>query len=450
MRFRERIVSPANTNSIIVGKMLTRRRSDNVIVSTTTFTAGGGSLKPSLQRTHDSVHSGPPYTEGGEFQSVKISLPQEEVKGVVNVKQRPDLTDGSTYLNYVGGFVPNFGGTDNLYEGLYSTSGIFFVPNFVDPIFPQWKTSGSSAYNRLKPRLEKAGLGVALREARDIPGMLRQTAKGFHDLWKTMGGDINAPFMKPKSLADNFLNEQFGWVPFLSDIGKIAKVYQNSKRYIDETTRNNGLWVKKRATLVDSFTVTPVTSGVAIATPSASTAPFDFLCRKRLVKGSLQNAVYQITEEELLHEWATGSFLSYRPEFDVLRDDYSSAWNSIQRQMTLYGVRITPSNIYKATPWTWLADWFSNTGDQVDLFNDLIVDSIVSRKLYRMRHRTRRLALNQTIFFHTGDVNVEWGRISEIKQRLGATTPYGFDLSWDNLTPRQGAILAALGLSRSF
>lgn len=147
--------------------------------------------------------------------------------------------------------------------------------------------------------------------------------------------------------------------------------------------------------------------------------------------------------------WAMGSFKYYRPEFDASLADYSSQWSDLQRRLKVYGAELSPTNVYKSTPWTWLIDWFSNVGDNIDAANDALVDGVASRYMYVMRHWVRRLVFNTTMFYWQGPVSLEWNRFIETKQRQRAQSSYGFSLLPKDLSAKQWSILAALGLSRS-
>jgi len=117
--------------------------------------------------------------------------------------------------------------------------------------------------------------------------------------------------------------------------------------------------------------------------------------------------------------------------------------------MTNYGVRISPSNVWRATPWTWLIDWGINVGRNLDRVSEYLLDGVVAKYLYLMHHQKQRFVLKQTLPFLTGTVVLEFYRDVETKQRKEAGSPYGFDSPWESLSPKKLAILAALGLSRT-
>jgi len=146
---------------------------------------------------------------------------------------------------------------------------------------------------------------------------------------------------------------------------------------------------------------------------------------------------------------SSGRFKWYKPEFDLNNPNYNSAWNTVGRNLTMYGLRVSPSNIWRATPWTWLIDWGFNVGRSIDRIQEQLLDGVVSQYLYVMHHQIRTLVLTCTIPFITGDVTCSFIRQIDVKQRREAGSPYGFDLSWDTFSPTRLAILAALGITRT-
>jgi hypothetical protein len=38
----------------------------------------------------------------------------------------------------------------------------------------------------------------------------------------------------------------------------------------------------------------------------------------------------------------------------------------------VYGLELSPSNVWEAIPWSWLVDWFSNVGDYMALYNNVV------------------------------------------------------------------------------
>jgi hypothetical protein len=181
-------------------------------------------------------------------------------------------------------------------------------------------------------------------------------------------------------------------------------------------------------------------------TDIAGCSPVNFWWASNMTVGPVH---YTVTLQEIIDVWYEGVFKYYRPEFtDQAASDYP-IWSGVNRQMTLYGAHINPVVIWRATPWTWLADWFGNAGDIIQYGQDLATDSMVSKYMYLMHHHRRRFELKSE--FTTSDGVAHqciWYREADIKRREKAGSPFNFVLSGD-LTPRQIAILAALGISRT-
>jgi len=81
-----------------------------------------------------------------------------------------------------------------------------------------------------------------------------------------------------------------------------------------------------------------------------------------------------------------------------------------------------------------------------------MIDGLVLRYGYIMEHKVTRRT-----YYHRGPTNLWWGEsafpavltfVTETKVRRRAT-PFGFGVAEDSLSPRQNAIVAALGLSRT-
>lgn len=395
------------------------------------------------ERTWDEVHPGPPYLRGGPFTSVKARLPHFDVKGTG--KYESNDSENNRKIVYTGGFgVPVFPADSLLIDDYINIGNNWSNAS----LFPSLDALGSQAYTKLRPQLASAGLGVALAEARDIPRMLKTTSLAFHDSWKAMGGSTisgSADYrMRPKKVADNFLNVQFGWIPFLSDMGKFINLYHKSGDYMRQLRRDNNTWVKRKRVnqIVESITVVP---NLGINYRVQPTANFQI---SRLFSSAPTAEIF-IKDSTLV--WFEGVFKYYRPEFSGAQDWFNgnTPVGDLNRLLTVYGARINPSVIYKATPWTWLGDWFTNIGDTVDRASDWAFDGMVSKYMYLMHHKVRELILRQKIPLKTGGtLTLEWSRSCDIKRRVGADNNFGFSLSGGGLTGRQIAILGALGISR--
>jgi hypothetical protein len=384
--------------------------------------------------TYDEIHKGPPWTSGGDFINVKVDLPSKQVMGVGTYHGIVDVSYygiGTGPVIYEGGFSPV-----GVYDG-WNIPSMVNGPNYI-PSTAAWELA---AYKQTKPKIQKADAFIFGAEARDIPRMLRSTSQTLHTSWLNLGGREMTRLMQPKKIADNFLNHQFGWVPFLSDIRKLYRTHQNSVAIKRQLTRNNDRWVTRKKVLSNETDQNIWSKGNGM-----SVEPAGYYIGTLFDAGT--SPTYELKEEIRSEISAVGSYKYYRPEFDPDMPDYNSAWSNLNRDLAIYGARISPSNVYRATPWTWLVDWFTDFGGNIDTITDWAQDSIVARYLFVMRHDIREQVFTQTLPFSGNHLSLQWSAKMEGKIRKQASTPYGFGLEWKFLSPRQLAILAALKLTR--
>lgn len=415
----------------------------------------------------DELHAGPPYRTGGPFKHLRVCRTSPYAISGEGTYLGFDPNQINLSQKYVGGFAPpseaQLGGPE------VSNPNTTLVYN--SSLFPDMMPYSSQAWTRTKPRIQQNNLLVSLAETRDLGRMvrsLREKAQFFHKAWKDIGGlEVNGA-MFPKKVANEFLENQFGWQPFLSDLRQLYATYHGSDRYMKHISSRNGKPTRREATIVGTY-IPPGPRGALgpgktdPGAPDAQGGSYDPQRTDnriatgvgQLVSPSLHSRFFSVSpswEQREITETvvrASGKFSYYRPEFDTGLNDYSSPWFAIQRQLTLYGLRISPSNIWRATPWTWLIDWFTNISDHIDLLTDVAVDSVVCHYLYLTQHKRREFKFIQNLpFAQTGMLSLSWSKEIETKERMGASSPYGISLTWENLTPRQLLILSALGLSR--
>lgn len=424
------------------------------------------SLLASCETTLDEIHPGPPYKVGGDFRSIKFVLSPLPSDGVFG---KGIYHNVSNTRRYEGGFLPPqlssfFGTWSQSFDSIIATQ--MGSHAYGDDWFLPIDDWGYKGWKATKPKLERAGAYVFLREAKDIPRMIVTTknlARDFKDSWEGIQGKLskatgrkglyrtnnNGWEQQPKRASDQFLNEQFGWAPFLNDLLSFDKVYQNGAQYIAKLVDRNDRFVRRRVPLADWTDVSKVREGTFAGNPTDGyalpifpvTFPGDFF---------VAPPTY-LVEDEVHHQVkAVGKFKFYNPAFNVsFVKDGSPLWATVMRYLTIYGLRPSPSNIYKAIPWTWLIDWFVDASRYIDAISDSLVDQVVCEYYYVTYHRTWKRSYYVALPFNDGTVNLQFSLNVETKERKGATSPYDFALGWNVLSPRQLAILAALKISRT-
>lgn len=398
------------------------------------------SYPASREKIWDEKHPGPPYVTGGDLTIVKLLFPWFQAQGIGSYWSNVFSGGGSFRHRYDGGFSDPlwFAALDELNIATYYDINIL-TPN--STLLPDLSSLGAKAYARLRPDPQKANIGLTLAEMRELPRMLKGSAKSFHDTWKLVGGDMRSVKMRPKLAADNFLLYQFGWKPFLKDMASIMDAVENSNAHFAQIKRDNGQWIRRRRAdkRIESEELIYERTDIAGVNP-ANAGNLD-----GIYSGPYS---YTIKLQEYTDVWYEGVFKYYRPAFDDSTSLAKSPLGAMHRNLTLYGAYVSPSVIYKATPWSWCIDWFSNVGDVMQRAEDWATDSMVSKYMYLMHRHRRRFRCESRFVTSDGSVKtLLWDRDCVVKRRQGGNNWFTFK-PVGNLTPRQLAILAALGISR--
>lgn len=448
-RYRE-IVPPENRQfygdqrgrKISAGSQLGLLKSYNTSgnLSSTTQILSTGTPKDSqtLQRCWDVLNPGPPYRSGGPFAALKYRLPNAQ-------------SIGSLKMSSVGN--PFFNGlARDEYSGLIVDDGTWpndTTTSYFDSNIPTISGYDTLAWDKTKPHVSRTSLAQFIYELKDLPGQLETSANLLHNTWRSFGGGYAGTVMHPRSVADNFLNHEFGWAPFIGDLVKLFDLYDNATKYIADTIVFNNTWMRRKSVLEKSETITELGKISGSATmPSSSDFRFQNLLKDFSFNGVTTKGSCTINERKTTRVWAVGSFKYYRPEFDSSLEGFDSDWTRVRQLLTIYGLRVNPTLLWKITPWTWAVDWFTHVGDFIEHHDEFVNDGIVSRYLYIMKQTERYVTKTSVLNAWSGPRTFQWQRQLEKKQRKVADSPYGFDLTWSNLSARQWAILGAIGITR--
>lgn len=288
--------------------------------------------------------------------------------------------------------------------------------------------AGATAIARCSPTLPHASISQALGEIRRdgipaIPG-LKAFEKG----------------PRPgKKAGSEYLNVEFGIKPLLSDIRKVLTAERKSDRIIAQYVKDSGKLVRRRYEF--PATSSTVVEDLGLYAPvSAFTTSMYAVPKGRVTRTT--------TIERRM--WFSGAFTYHVNDADSILGRLHRG-SQIANHLT--GVGVNPGVLWDLTPWSWAVDWFSNTGDVMTNISSMGTDGLVLVRGYIM-------AETVTTVTYTNIGAQLWARVGKyppmsltqswtetIRQRRRAT-PFGFGLSVAAFTPRQLAIVAALGLSR--
>lgn len=279
---------------------------------------------------------------------------------------------------------------------------------------------GTTAIARSLPTNPSTNLAVTLGELKSdgVPtfigsGLLKERAKSLRGL----------KYDPAKGAAQDYLSYQFGWKPMMADLLSFVKTVRDSHEIIEQYRKDSDKKIRRRY-------VFPPTQSSQISNGR------DFC----LDVSGLQGNAYttQISESR---SWFSGAFRYYVP---VGNDLASKLARYKQYADKLYGIELTPEVVWNLAPWSWAADWFSNTGDVMHNISRLGQDGLAMQYGYMM-------SSNETTYTHVFKPDKgsqgTFVRVSKNALRLPAS-PYGFSVSYDGLSNRQKAITAALGITR--
>lgn len=423
--------------------------------------------------TGDEIHPGPPFRTGGPFRNVKVTrVTPYGIQGYGTYNCEPPNWAPWQWRRYVGGFHPPsdqiFGGPSVSNTSVLNGDSTLFPGISVHDCDRAWKFS--------KPRIEHANLFVTLAELRDLPRMLQGSAKHFESVWNDiLRGRIPDPnrpgylmpsrgrgqFNTPDQIPDIFLNQEFGWRPFLADIRKMTDLVFQAERIIKNLMDRNGKPVRRKITILGDQIIDeegakkipnerrkPTISVPRLTSDKVISINNGLCCLPVSLEGGFFTTppTYEVSEQVTDHITATSCWTYYNSVFDAGLEGWDSSLTSVRRYLTVFGGRITPSNVYRAMPWTWLVDWFSNFGDLVDRMSEAMTDEVVCKYLYVTRVHTLKRVVTQLLPFRDpGNLVLKWEKIILTKERKSASSSFGFSLSESALTPRQLLILGALG-----
>lgn len=306
---------------------------------------------------------------------------------------------------------------NDTYSGIISCSTSHGPPDAGSWSPADW---GAEAFSKMKPTAPTFSGLNSIYELKDLPGMLQQ---------KMVSGNL-------KNMSNYWLALQFGWKPLLNDIRKLINFQQEAQRKMEFLLRNNGGLVRRRIVLFDAVSDEVETTGDAwgLMNPGFVT---------QFYSGSPSYKTRAFTRDSV---WGSAAFRFWLPS-----SPQGVVYKSALRR-ALFGLTPSPSVIYNMIPWSWLVDWFSNTGYLINNLDAGVADRLAADWFYMMRRKDHvvQTELQIPLYGIDGIPVVLHGTAEQTsfsKVRLKGS-PFGWALSQNDLSPMQLSILGALGLSR--
>nr|UJQ85017.1 MAG: hypothetical protein 1 [Leviviridae sp.] len=341
------------------------------------------------ERTHSHAWLGSRWSEGGPWHLTR---------------------DVTTFLpEGVGVSSLNHKGTARIHSAKWSAYPMSRYGPYTDA---ELAAMGTTAIARTEPTNPTLDLSVTLGEMR---------AEGLPYL---PGELVREKTRLAKAAGKDYLNIEFGWLPLISDLKKFAYIVQHHDELIRQYQEGAGKihdrsyeWPIEEENYSEngSFQAFPASAG-------------------SFTGGGRHQYRWRRT-------WFEAEYIYYLPTGNTVNDKIRR-FGSYARK--LYGLDLNPEVLWNLAPWSWATDWFFNTGDIMHNISAFMTDGLVMRNAY--------------IMCHEGKITTDQGKnpnggsqiktaLSESKTRIAAT-PYGFGVSYEGLSLRQKAVIAALGLSR--
>lgn len=293
------------------------------------------------------------------------------------------------------------------------------------------------AYARSAPTGVVFDAGVFLGELREgLPRLIPDLLKNSSGFFKSIGSD--------------YLNVQFGWIPFLNDIQNAARALSGATELLSQ----QGKRVHRRYSLPEArqFESVASTAVAQIYTNNASgfaTAHPQVGSPWTTQTSATFNAAYTLSKSRSSHRWFEGEFTSFFP-LGFNPDDY------FQRLSVLVNPRITPATLWELAPWSWLVDWNLRIGDTIRAnemnANDLLVmhyGYAMETSIYTTDISWRATSAPSATFTYSGLPSKGAAFATTMYKRRLRANPYGFRTGGTGgLTGSQTAILGALGLTK--
>lgn len=397
---------------------------------------------PGTHSCADETHPGPPYRTGG---------PLLVTKKKVSICR----------------FAPFHADYTAIPKARYD--GFMFVNPYIppDPVPMNLSGWGAKGWNRTYPTHPIYSMGVSLLELRDVErsvSSLRSVARGFSDLAfskkkRTFGQFLSDLRKGSKYMADNYLNTQFGWIPFAQDLEAMVNYQENLRKKLLWLRRKNGKSIRRRVTLDAGGFSENIDRNVA---PLSTCSPV--FVSSLYSSGNSNSQPFPIVKNYDRKIWFVAKYRLWIPELagvaPLLRDH-------TRLKAQLYGIDLDPSIIYKVIPWTWLLDWFFSVGAILQNIYLRAKMQVVAVYAYVMASEAYQYDAPGTVTMNQGTYPVvisssplvlgwslpprKMSGVSrtryEFRQREVAN-PYGFGITFASLSAYQWSILVALGLSR--
>jgi len=370
------------------------------------------------------------------------------------------------------------------YKGIFylasHPSGSFLVPpvGWADtiPLLAALSSRGSELWNRMRPDqpsftgfqqmgelreafgdvFEKGLKGLIKRMADHLSG--KKPVKGLARLpsrrnvktyWKSINRIPDANELRRLARRGNKTNLSIalGWLPMKGAIEDFIDAYSKLDERLQQLIRDAGRPVRRK---LDPKKVTDSenqSSPVQSWTQRWSNGYSAGLSTFGLVTQCFGGESYRdVLVEKTSKTWAVGKFRYVLPP-----GPKNAEWTHKMR-MRLLGNNVTPSAVYELTPWSFVADYFTDFGEFMKAVSPGVADRLICDYAYIMKETSWKSTTEAVGGLYTSPnktSSIRASYVTEYTRKLRvAASPFGWGLKESDLSDSQKAILAGLGAGR--
>lgn len=361
------------------------------------------------------------FESGGPFETRKVEF-IDAPRSVKTVKK--ENTSGTKRQEYSGfAYFP---------LSHFKTNSIPQKPNAVIPnpegfaSEADLKAEGSTAIARCSPinPAYDVGLGIGELMKDRLPSLpiVHNWQKGVQAA-KQAGGD--------------YLSTQFGWLPLINSMEEMGDSVIKSDDIIKQYQAQDGArWYREydydvtetiREEAITGYPQIQVDHGNPFKAVSPSKGVVSHKVRRKV--------------------WFRGLFTMKPHYLEQTWDNIVEGAGEFRRAA---GLDLTPDLVWELTPWSWAIDWFSNVGDVLTNITNFQANGLVLRYGYIMEEILHEQVgrLDTCALLDAESRGGPSAIVRTTNKRRIPASPYGFGVSWDELSSFQASIVAALGISR--
>lgn len=230
-----------------------------------------------------------------------------------------------------------------------------------------------------------------------------------------------------------YLNIEFGWKPLIDDLRAIGRTIRDSSQIRDSYVRGAATTQRRRWNFPRE-----VSTGV-VSTPTAS-----------WFGGNQYSSNGTASWSQTKSIWFSGRFRYFIPQGDEISARWER-WNAYGDRLMGLSYHSIPETVWELAPWSWFVDWFVDVGSVINNIGLLGGDGVLLDYGYLMCEQVASTSVRLKVVNPAGDPRLSASHGFDYRDRWrqrGRASPYGFGLKDTDLSVRQLAIMAAIGIDR--